>query len=429
MSKATAAITDQFKNTYVVPLWHDTEELQKAYFAMGFRWYGGNRELLDTPATYIRVNEDCELHFCSIKYCPEENGLVGYREVSVADVFSAAEHVRKIKRQESKAQKKRAAARKWDATARKRTTENCPVRRDVVVSAKLECGDVITCQAGKLAWDSDVIGYTSRDIVSYKVLKPNKHKPKPVVGDWIDWDGTDYTYTGQDMSGPVPMGTLVDVKFRGGEVLLSKKAGSVDGPGTYAAGAYWVNEGTDYDIVAYRLSAPTEEKVVTVDEFFHEVCEDMGKSVAKVEVQQVSDTNPKKQYGVSSVPLNMWSPLASAYGSLALYNGSLKYGKANFANTPVEASIYVAAAMRHLLAWACGQEDDPADGVPNLGGVLANVAILLESRAEGMLIDDRLLMSGYLKEIDMLKAKVKHLNELHAGKAPKHYTRNCSDQA
>jgi hypothetical protein len=39
-----------------------------------------------------------------------------------------------------------------------------------------------------------------------------------------------------------------------------------------------------------------------------------------------------------------------------------------------------------------------------------------------MLIDDRLRMAGYLKELDMLKAKVKALNELHAGKNPKHYT-------
>ncbi len=49
------------------------------------------------------------------------------------------------------------------------------------------------------------------------------------------------------------------------------------------------------------------------------------------------------------------------------------------------------------------------------------MAILLEARAAGTLIDDRANMSGYLKEIDKLKEIVKNLNELHKDKSPKHY--------
>lgn len=135
------------------------------------------------------------------------------------------------------------------------------------------------------------------------------------------------------------------------------------------------------------------------------------------------DPNPKKQYGVQSMPISMWSPLATAYGALGLYNGSLKYGRGNYKAVPVEASIYIDAALRHLLAWAEGEEYDKADGVPNLGGVLANIAILIDARSIGNLIDDRHISGGYLKERETLKAILKNLSEVvHKGKNPRHYS-------
>ena len=61
-------------------------------------------------------------------------------------------------------------------------------------------------------------------------------------------------------------------------------------------------------------------------------------------------------------------------------------------------------------------------GGPNLGGVLANIAIILDARAAGTLIDDRQIQGGYLKEREALKAIVKQIQEVHAGKTPRHYT-------
>lgn len=356
MSKATSVITDKFKNTFVCTVGEDTTDIQKALFKMGFRWWGDNRNLHSGKLAYIRVNEDGELWSASegegLTHPNDASFLSGikYKEVFRNDILNAAEEVRKIKRKESKEQKKRAARRKWDRESIRHEGQTNPVSSDVIVAARLRDGGVATKKAGWFDWT--VTGHPG-DILSYKVLTPNKHRPAP------------------------------------------------------------------------------QESVVTLENMFTDVAWDLGKGVAVpvhdmgefIEVPEPQpDTNPKRQYGVASVPLNMWSPLASAYGSLGLYNGALKYGKANFANTPVEASIYIAAAMRHLSAWACGQEFDPADGVPNLAGVLANIAILLEARAAGMLIDDRLKMAGYLKELEQLKEIVKHLNKLHEGKNPKHYT-------
>lgn len=407
MSKATAVITDKFKKSRIrVANVSESVAVQKMMFKLGFKTFNvNNREVSnDSDIRIIYVNIYCQMYL----YTEEAKGNQ-WRDITVAELRAAVEEVRKIKRQEGKEQKKRKAARK--------------------------------AAEGWTAWNS---------------------------GKNFVWN-----YGSRGWTGPVEEGTIIDIKFRDGKTEYSVAAGS-----GRARGAFWYTEGVDRDIVAYRIvpvkpkEEPAKPVTVTLEQMMEDVAGSMGKGLAVPVASLYSiggpvgtlttgsvtirdregdvildsagnvvatgfyisqdglkvgdpqpDTNPKKQYGLASVPLNMWSPLASAYGALGLYNGSLKYGSANFANTKVEASIYIAAAMRHLSAWASGQEDDPADGVPNLGGVLANIAILLEARAAGTLIDDRLLMSGYLKEIDMLKGKVKHLQALHADKNPKHYIR------
>lgn len=125
----------------------------------------------------------------------------------------------------------------------------------------------------------------------------------------------------------------------------------------------------------------------------------------------IDNINPKQAIGLSKLPLHLWSPLASAYGCLGLMNGK-KYGYGNFKATPVIASIYISATKRHLSAWEEGQELD-SDGVPHLSAILANIAILLESRSVGTLIDDRNIQGGYLKEIDELTKIANRINEIH----------------
>jgi len=132
-----------------------------------------------------------------------------------------------------------------------------------------------------------------------------------------------------------------------------------------------------------------------------------------------NNNNPKQAIGASKLPLHLWSPLASAYGCLGLMNGK-KYGYGNFKATEVIASIYISATKRHLSAWEEGQELD-ADGVPHLSAILANVAILLESRSVGKLIDDRNIQGGYLKEIDELTKIANRINEIHQD-THHHYT-------
>ncbi len=429
-------------------------DVQKAMFRMGFRDFrseSGEVRVARTsgwngnPIHAFFIDDDCRIEHSTYPATIDNAMLKGYREIGIIEVFDASREFVALEKELRTQRKleKRLVREGWSI--------NTGVAVPEAIRVLFKDG---TERYGAGDWTIPYYANDGKTVVGYKLEAAPvaaavslAEMVAGIVADaggvevdadgFIVWTGEGYVSNNNNMGGPVAKGTKVDVKYRDGEIQYGGVAGVIDGPssasGYYPAGAYWHNDGRKNDIVAYRLS-PTTKVAVQAEVLdsankvigFTRVADvaDLGQykhnTLAEMPVQ--ADTNPKRQYGVTSIPLNMWSTLASAYGALGLYNGSLKYGKANFANTKVEASIYIAAALRHLSAWAAGEEFDPADGVPNLGGVLANIAILLEARAAGMLIDDRLLMAGFLKERDALKDIVKSLNELHAGKDPRHYT-------
>lgn len=133
-------------------------------------------------------------------------------------------------------------------------------------------------------------------------------------------------------------------------------------------------------------------------------------------------TNPKDLVGSDKLPMHLFPTTAIAMGVIAMLNGALKYGRSNFRAVGVRSSIYYDAARRHLDAWFEGEEVDQDDGVPHLAAALACIAIIIDSWAKGNLNDDRMTPGGYRKLMNELTPHVKRLKELHAKRAPKHYT-------
>lgn len=131
--------------------------------------------------------------------------------------------------------------------------------------------------------------------------------------------------------------------------------------------------------------------------------------------------NPKDIVGSGKLPLHLWPTTATAMGCIALLNGALKYGRSNWREVGVKASIYVDACQRHLMAWFEGEHADE-EGVPHLSSALACLAILVDCEAAGLLKDDRQVEGGHRELIDALTPHVARLRQLHAGKSPKHYT-------
>ena len=140
-------------------------------------------------------------------------------------------------------------------------------------------------------------------------------------------------------------------------------------------------------------------------------------------VISVKHTNPKDAVGSDKLPLHLWPMSATAYGCIGLANGMLKYGRANWREAGIRPSIYVDACIRHLTDWFEGQECDPEDGVHNLSGAIACLAIIIDASVTGKLNDDRNYNgSGWREARAKMEPHVARLKELHSHRHPKHYS-------
>lgn len=133
-------------------------------------------------------------------------------------------------------------------------------------------------------------------------------------------------------------------------------------------------------------------------------------------------TNPKDAIGSSKMPLHLWPNTATVLGCLGLLDGACKYGRSNFRDSGVRASIYYDACKRHLDKWFEGQETDADSGVPHLGHALACIAIIVDAEAAGQLNDDRMVAGGYHALLEKLTPLVDRIKQNHADKTPHHFT-------
>ena len=99
--------------------------------------------------------------------------------------------------------------------------------------------------------------------------------------------------------------------------------------------------------------------------------------------------NPKDRVGERKPPLHLIPPAAEILESVVMGLGARKYGPCNWRHTNVRASVYIAAARRHLAQWFDGQDDDPESGVSHLAHARACLGVLLDAIATGHAVDDR----------------------------------------
>ena len=99
--------------------------------------------------------------------------------------------------------------------------------------------------------------------------------------------------------------------------------------------------------------------------------------------------DPKGKAGALKTPLHLIPPAASREIARVHAHGAEKYEPYNWRETPVQSLTYVAAIMRHLDAWRDGQDLDPESGLSHLAHIGANVNIMLDAKACGMLVDNR----------------------------------------
>lgn len=101
------------------------------------------------------------------------------------------------------------------------------------------------------------------------------------------------------------------------------------------------------------------------------------------------DNNPKSAFGLKKPPLHLIPQPFLVILSKVMNLGASKYGPFNWRSNSVAASVYVAAAMRHIASYYDGEDKDPESGVSHLAHAAACMAILIDAQSAGNLIDDR----------------------------------------
>lgn len=143
----------------------------------------------------------------------------------------------------------------------------------------------------------------------------------------------------------------------------------------------------------------------------------------------LKETNPKAAFAANKVPLHLFPAVASAYGAMALLDGALKYGRSNWRHSGVTTSVYVDACKRHLESYFEGADNDATSGLPNLAHAIACIAILIDAKESGILIDDRQyrglpyynILDGLAEKIPAMREKYKDINPIHyTAQGPSH---------
>lgn len=101
------------------------------------------------------------------------------------------------------------------------------------------------------------------------------------------------------------------------------------------------------------------------------------------------DNNPKTVLGIVKPSLSKVPASALIYMALGFMDGARKYGAFNWRSKKVTASIYIDACKRHLDMWFDGEELASDSKFPHLAHALACIAIIVDAKENGSLVDDR----------------------------------------
>lgn len=116
--------------------------------------------------------------------------------------------------------------------------------------------------------------------------------------------------------------------------------------------------------------------------------------------------NPKDRYGIVKPSVTKVPPAALLHCALAMSDGARKYGAYNWRTKEVVLSIYIDAAIRHLLAYWDGEREARDSKVHHLGHAMACCAILLDAEQVGALVDDRPTPGGFADVVEKLVEQI-----------------------
>lgn len=140
-------------------------------------------------------------------------------------------------------------------------------------------------------------------------------------------------------------------------------------------------------------------------------------NVTVVPTSKALGSNPKDLLGAKKPDMTKIPAISLLWEALAMMDGGGKYGPYNWRANKVVATIYIAAAKRHIDQWYEGEEYAEDSGCHHLGHAKACLAILLDAQATGNLIDDRPIIGesaeAYRKTMALVTSKIPAMVERH----------------
>ena len=105
------------------------------------------------------------------------------------------------------------------------------------------------------------------------------------------------------------------------------------------------------------------------------------------ELQQ--GVNPKEIAGSVKNPHCCVSLAVMAEVGIAMMEGARKYGRYNYRDTVITASIYYDAVRRHIDLWWEGEDIDPESGIHHITKAIAGLTVLRDGLIQNKVDDDR----------------------------------------
>ena len=139
-------------------------------------------------------------------------------------------------------------------------------------------------------------------------------------------------------------------------------------------------------------------------------------------------SNPKDSVGIEKVPFSTVPSEVIAEIGLAMFEGARKYGRHNYREIGVRASVYYDAFMRHVTAWWEGQDIDPDSGLSHLTKAMACLVVLRDSMIIENWEDDR--PPAIKKEwVQELNAKAKDIINKYPNAKSAYTNKQSGDQS
>ena len=130
-------------------------------------------------------------------------------------------------------------------------------------------------------------------------------------------------------------------------------------------------------------------------------------------VDSTKRTNPKDAVGTGKVPMSTVPGYVMLEVGLAMLEGARKYGRHNYRDAGVRASVYYDALFRHMIAWWEGENVDPDSQLSHVTKAIATLVVLRDAMINDKLTDDRppaLAPDGCM---DAMNRRASHLLELY----------------